>query len=214
MPQIAHLKQQRFFDPHQQPGPIKSVLWVIIGWLVGWLFGWLVGNAVFSETALSIFLIFCMKLGDYKGRKVTELDFWKNFLILRYSWKGLQTSWKPDTLIFFSKSALTIFSVFGLKLVINMTFNLNENYYFSEKFAIWRYLTSELSKNCPNWGFWPYFLDFASLVFLDFAHNDRWAAFLQFSCPVNVFLLSFTLYITQRFYEKTMCIYVLFDWFE
>ena len=36
---------------------------------------WLVGNAVFSETALRIFLIFCMKLGDYKGRKVTEPDF-------------------------------------------------------------------------------------------------------------------------------------------
>ena len=36
---------------------------------------WLVGSAVFSETALRIFLIFCFKLGDYKGRKVTELDF-------------------------------------------------------------------------------------------------------------------------------------------
>ena len=40
-----------------------------------WLVGWLVGNTVFSETALRIFLIFCMKLGDYKGRKVTEPDF-------------------------------------------------------------------------------------------------------------------------------------------
>ena len=40
-----------------------------------WLVGLLVGNAVFSETALRIFLIFCIKLGDYKGRKVTELDF-------------------------------------------------------------------------------------------------------------------------------------------
>ena len=39
-----------------------------------WLVGWLVGNAGFSETALRNFLIFCMKLGDYKGRKVTELD--------------------------------------------------------------------------------------------------------------------------------------------
>ena len=44
-----------------------------------WLIGWLVGNAVFSETAIRIF---CMKLGDYKGRKVTEtalaifLVFW------------------------------------------------------------------------------------------------------------------------------------------
>ena len=41
----------------------------------GWLVGWLVGNAVFSETTLRIFLIFCMKLGDYKGRKITEPDF-------------------------------------------------------------------------------------------------------------------------------------------
>ena len=32
---------------------------------------WLVGNAVFSKTALRIFQIFCIKLGDYKGRKVT-----------------------------------------------------------------------------------------------------------------------------------------------
>ena len=39
-----------------------------------WLVCWLVGNAVFSETAQSIFLIFCMKLGDYKGRKVTEAE--------------------------------------------------------------------------------------------------------------------------------------------
>ena len=29
------------------------------------LVGWLVGNAVLSETALRIFLIFCMKLVDY-----------------------------------------------------------------------------------------------------------------------------------------------------
>ena len=133
----------------RQRGPMRSVLLVIIGWLVGWL----VGNAVFSETALRIFLIFCMKLGDYKGRKVTEPDFWKKFLIWRYSRKGLQIS--PDTSIFFSKTALTIFLVFGLNLVLNMTFNLDETY-FSEKFEIWRYLVSKSSKNCPNWGFWPF----------------------------------------------------------
>ena len=89
----------------RQRGPIRSVLLVIIGWLVGWL----VGNAVFSETALSIFLIFCMKLGDYKGRKVTEPGFWKKFLIWRYSQKGLQMSPKSDTLIFFSKTAQRCF---------------------------------------------------------------------------------------------------------
>ena len=47
---------ETFLD-QRQPGPVKSVLLVIIGCLVGWL----VGNAVFSETALRIFLIFCMK---------------------------------------------------------------------------------------------------------------------------------------------------------
>ena len=67
-----------------QPGPIKSVLLVIIGWLAG--------NAVFSETAVRIFIIFCMKLGDYKGRKVTQPDFRKKFMIWRYSRKGLQIS--------------------------------------------------------------------------------------------------------------------------
>ena len=36
---------------------------------------WLVGNAVFSETALRIFLIFYMKLEGYKDIKVTEPDF-------------------------------------------------------------------------------------------------------------------------------------------
>ena len=42
---------------------------------------WLVGNAVFSETTLRIFLIFCIKLGDYKGRKVT-VGFLKKILDL------------------------------------------------------------------------------------------------------------------------------------
>ena len=44
-----------------------------------------------------------------------------------------------------------------------------------------------------------HFLDFASLVFLDFPHNDSWAwclvVFLQFAGPVNVFLFRFTLLI-------------------
>ena len=41
---------------------------------------WLVVKAVFSETALRIFLIFCMKLRDYKGRNVTscrKVTSWK-----------------------------------------------------------------------------------------------------------------------------------------
>ena len=61
---------------------------------------WLVGNAVFPETALRIFLIFCIKLGDYKGRKVTEPCFWRKFLIWRCLQKRLQISPKSETLIF------------------------------------------------------------------------------------------------------------------
>ena len=82
----------------------------------------MLSNADFSETALSICLIFGMKLGGYKGGKVTEPDFWKKILIWRYSRKGLQIS--PET---------AQIEVFG------------------------------------------HILDFALLVFLDFAHNDRWA---------------------------------------
>ena len=53
---------------------VSEVLIGVVGnnWLFGWLVGWLVGNAVFLEKALRVFLIFCMKLGDYKGRKVAE----------------------------------------------------------------------------------------------------------------------------------------------
>ena len=59
-----------FLLDRRQRGPIRWVLLVIIGWLVG--------NAVFSETALRVFLIFCMKLGDYEGRKVTAGFLKKN----------------------------------------------------------------------------------------------------------------------------------------
>ena len=87
----------------------------MVGWfVVGWLVGWLVGNAVFSKAALRIFLIFCIKVGDYKGKKVTEPEFWKKkLLISRYSRIGLQISQKSEILIFFSKTALTIFFGFG-----------------------------------------------------------------------------------------------------
>ena len=62
-------KLLQFFEP----ASARSYKIGVVG--NNWLVGWLVGNAVFSETALRIFLIFCMKLGDYKGRKVTEPDF-------------------------------------------------------------------------------------------------------------------------------------------
>ena len=33
--------------------------------------------------ALRTFLFFCVKLGDYEGRKVTKADIWKKLLIWR-----------------------------------------------------------------------------------------------------------------------------------
>ena len=54
-----------FFSTFIGPASARSYTIVVVG-------NWLVGN---SETALRIFLIFYMKLGDYKGRKVTEPDF-------------------------------------------------------------------------------------------------------------------------------------------
>ena len=64
---------EAIFLDRRQRGPIRWVLLVINGWLVG--------NAVFSEMVQRIFLFFCMKLGNNKGRKVTA-KFLKKILDL------------------------------------------------------------------------------------------------------------------------------------
>ena len=58
-------------------------------------------------------------------------------------------------------------------------------------------------QNRPNIGqieVFGHFLNFASLVFFDFAHNDSWVwclvVFLKFAGPVNVFLFFLKLTIT------------------
>ena len=129
--------------------PIRSVLLLIIGLFLCWLVGLLVGKAVLSERALSIFLIFYMTLEEYEGRKVTEPDFWKKFLIWRYLRKDLQISPKSDTLIFFSKTAATMFLIFGLKLLLNVTFNLSETY-FSKKVCDLEIFDLEVVKKLPR----------------------------------------------------------------
>ena len=62
---------------------------------------------------------------------------------------------------------LITFLVFGLKLVLNMTLNLNGTYFPD----IWTRNRQKIAQ-IEVFG---HFLDFASLVFLDFAQNDRWA---------------------------------------
>ena len=62
---------------------------------------------IISESAWPILLIFCMKSGFNKRRKVTEPDFWKNILefhIWRKTWS------QTDSFRIFSKTALRIFS--------------------------------------------------------------------------------------------------------
>ena len=162
-------------------GEARSYKISVVGnnWLVGWLADWLVGNAVFSETAIRIFLTFWMKLADYKGRKFKKPEFWKKFFDWRYSRKGLQIS------------QLTIFFIFGLKLVLNMTFNVNETYFSEKKFNLGIF-DLKLVQKLLKLRFLAMFST-SIISFLWFLYNDRWAwclvAFLQFTGPVNVFLL-------------------------
>ena len=92
-------------------------------------------------------------ISSCKDRKRQSRIFGKKILVWRYSQKGLQISPKSGILI----TALTIFLVFGLKLVLNVIFNLNETY-FSEKSAIWRYLTLKSSKKLPKLRFLAIFM--------------------------------------------------------
>ena len=54
------------------------------------------------------------------------------------------------------------------------------------------------------------FFDFASLVFLDFAHNDTWAClvvFLRFAGPVNILLVFFVVD-----YAKIIELHIVHTW--
>ena len=65
-----------------------------------------------------------MKLGDYEGRKVAEPDFWKNFLIWRYSRKDLQISQKSDTDIFLKNGPSDFF---GFRSEVSTKYDLQNN---------------------------------------------------------------------------------------
>ena len=114
-----------------------------------WLVGWLVGNAFFSETAPRIFLIFCMKLGDYEGKKVIEPHFWKKFLIWRYSRKRRQISAKSDILIFFSKTAVKNFFSFWPDVSTKYEFQFEWNL-FSRKNYNLEIFVLEIVKKLPK----------------------------------------------------------------
>ena len=70
---------------HQSPGPIESLQQLVVDWLVGW---WVGSHRFFSKTALRIFLIFCMKIQHYKGKKCTGPFVRKKFSSPKLGKKG------------------------------------------------------------------------------------------------------------------------------
>ena len=170
-----------------QPDPIKSVLLVMFGWLVGLL----VGNAFFSETAGRTFLIFFLKLRDYKGRKVTGSDFLKKILDLEIFAKRSPNYPKIRHFDIFLKNGSNDFFYFLPDVSTKSDLQFEWNLIFRKKLKIGDIWLRSRQK-IAQIEIFGHFLDFASVVFLDFAHNDRWAwclvLFLQSACPVNVFL--------------------------
>ena len=169
------------------------------------IFDWLVGNAVSSKTALRIFLIFCMKLGNYKGRKVTEPHFWKILLIWRYSRKGLQISLKSGTLIWylvcwlvgnavFSGTGLIIFLIFCIKLGDSKGRKVTE-LDFSKKKKLDLELFRKTSPNCPKIRHFHMFLKNGSNDFFVFWPEVStkydlqfgWNLFLRKICYLEIF---------------------------
>ena len=152
----------------------------------------MVGNAVFSETAESIFSDFLNEVRGLIKVEKWQPDFWKKLLIWRYSLKGLQISPKSDTDIFLKNGSNDFFD-FWPEVSTKYDLQFEWNLFFRKKLQfgdIWPWNRQKIAQI----EIFRHFLDFASLVFFDFAHNVRWAwclvVFLQFPGPVNAFLLS------------------------
>ena len=145
---------------------------------------WLVGNTVSSETALRIFLIFYMKLGDYKGRKVTA-GFLKKILDLEIFAKRSPNQPKIRHFDIFLKNGSNDFFSFWPEVSTKYDLQFELNLFF-RKICNLETFDLKIVKKLPKLRFFGHFLDFASLVCLDFAHNDRWACQLfSYNSPVQ-----------------------------
>ena len=132
--------------------------------------------------AQRIFLIFFMKLGDYEGKKVTEP---KKNLDLEIFAKSSANWPKIKHFDIFLKTGSNSFIGFWPSISGKLIFQ--KNLLFRD---IWPQNRQKIAQIVV---FGHFVINFASLVFLDFEHNDRWAwclaVFLQFAGSVNVFLL-------------------------
>ena len=116
---------------------------VIIGWLdgclVGWLVGWLAGCL-----AVRIFVIFCINVEKSESRIFEKNSWFGDFC------ENVSKLAQNQTLWYF-------YFIFGFWPEVSNKYDLQFEWnLFFRKFAIWRYLISKSSKNCPNWVFLPF----------------------------------------------------------
>ena len=144
--------------------------------------GWVVGKAVFLGKRSKDF-------SDFFGWKVTEPNFWQKFSILDLEiFQKRSPNWaKIRKFDIFLKNGSNNFFGFWLEVSTKYETIFQKNLQFGD---IW---PQNCLKNSQIEVF-GHFHHFASLVFLDFVHNDTlgWClvVFLQFIGPVNVFLLT------------------------
>ena len=100
-----------------------------------------------------------MKLGDYKGKKVTEPDFSKKILDLEIP-KSLQISPKSDTLIFFLKNGSN--DIFGFRLEVSTKDDRQFEWnLFFRKICNFEIFDLEIVKKIAQSKVFGHFLDFA-----------------------------------------------------
>ena len=88
---------------------LRSGLEILGSWSV-------VGFQKLRKTAPRIFLVFCMKLGDQKVRKITRPDFRKKISILRFLAFYGQNGLKSDSLSIYSKMVPPILLILHIQI--------------------------------------------------------------------------------------------------
>ena len=132
--------------------------------------GWLVSNQFCSKTALTIFLIFCMKVHHYKGKKLTRRFF------------------RKKSQFFFISNFVSKIEVFA-HFLKNGSNDLAETSYLDSldhylQLSNWSYVQENLSLPFffPKWSFFGHFwrFDWVKISprkilsdFLDFWHEVR-----------------------------------------
>ena len=114
--------------------------------------GRFVSKHFYEKSALRISQIFHMNVHHYKGKKRTRPFFPKKFSFSLYGLFQAQNGPKSGSLPNCSKTALTIFLIFCMKLLLNETFQMVQTG-FSRKFWFGSYLAPKQLRMAPNGSF-------------------------------------------------------------